>query len=242
MVPIPFAGPLVLVGGGSLSAASLATARAALGALPAWGAAAPVLVAADGAADRLAALGEAPALVLGDLDSVADPEGWRARGVRVERLAEQDTTDFEKCLYATEAPLYLGVGFIGRRLDHSLAVLNALVTRAGGHGAAKRVVLLTEHEVIFAARPGRRYAFALAAGETVSVFPLAPVGALASTGLVWPLHALTLAPAGVQGGVIGTSNRATGETVTLGFDRAGALLLLPRAALGEALAQVASEA
>lgn len=209
-------GPVVLAGGGALSAEALARARARAG----------PIVAADGAADRLLALDARPDAVIGDLDSLDDAGGWAARGVAVHRLDEQDTTDFEKCLYATRAPLYLAVGFTGRRLDHGLAVLNAMARRPD-----KRVILVGESEIVLAAPAGRRLDLALAPGATVSVFPMAEVACAPSRGLEWPLDELVLAPSGR----IGTSNRATGP-VSLAFEGPGAMLLLPPEALDEAIA------
>ncbi|MEL6208377.1 MAG: thiamine diphosphokinase, partial [Pseudomonadota bacterium] len=167
---------------------------------------------------RLAHLGVQPSRIIGDLDSMADPAAWRAAGVAVDAVAEQDTTDFEKCLYRTEAPLYLAVGFTGVRVDHTLAVLNTLVRRAD-----KRVILVAEREVIFPLPPGRRLRLEMAPGDTVSIFPLAPLRCAPSQGLTWPLDGLVFAP----GQRIGTSNRALGGPMEIGFEDPGALVFLP---------------
>lgn len=217
-LPLAFGDPVTLVGDGDFDAAMLAEARAI----------APVVVAADGAADRLAELGIAAAAVIGDLDSI----GARGRAVadRVIRLPEQETTDFEKCLYATEAPLYIGVGFTGRRLDHTLAVLHALLARP-----AKPIVLLGQAEAIALAPAGRTIRVDLPADDRVSIFPLRPVSGR-STGLRWPIDGLELA----AGARIGTSNAALGGPVTLSFDGEGALILLRRHALAPLAAEIAA--
>ena len=62
----------------------------------------------------------------------------RAAGAAVHAVGEQETTDLEKCLYSVEAPLFLGVGFLGGRVDHQLAAMNALVKYAGRAGGAGR--------------------------------------------------------------------------------------------------------
>ena len=111
--------PVTLVGGGAVDRATVDEARAI----------APELVAADSGADRLAGWGMVPAGVIGDMDSIGDPDRWRAGPTRFLSLAEQETTDFEKCLYATRAPFYIGVGFTGPRVDHLLAVLHAMLAR-----------------------------------------------------------------------------------------------------------------
>ncbi|MEO0993761.1 MAG: thiamine diphosphokinase [Pseudomonadota bacterium] len=217
--PIPFDAPVTVVGGGPFDRAALAEARA-LG---------PSVVAADQAADRLAALGERPDLVVGDLDSIGNAEAWRQSGVRVLHLTEQDTTDFEKCLYATEAPLYLAVGFTGGRIDHGMAVLHAMLARP-----AKRVILVGEQEAAALIPPGRRLAVVVTPGSTVSLFPLAEIRGTHSEGLRWSVDGLTLR-AGRQ---IGTSNIADAPEIAVAVDRPGALLTVERsalAALAEAL-------
>lgn len=208
-LPLRFAEPVTLVGDGALDPAMLEDARAI----------APVLVAADGAADRLAAMGLRAAAAIGDMDSIG-PRG-RAAVERVVALAEQDTTDFEKCLYATEAPFYLAVGFTGARIDHTLAVLHAVLARPD-----KQVVLIGEAEVMAFAPHGRAIRLVLPAGARVSVFPLLPVRGT-SEGLRWPLDGLALAP----GERIGTSNQAAGGPVSLRFEGQGALVMLERATL-----------
>jgi thiamine pyrophosphokinase len=203
---------VTLVGGGPFDFADLETARAR----------APVLVAADQAADRLREMGRMPDLIVGDMDSISDLEAWRRRDVRVLHLTEQDTTDFEKCLYSTEAPLYVALGFTGGRLDHTLAVLHALMRYP-----EKRVVVVSAAEAVVLLPPGRVLRLPVRAGETVSIFPLAETTGTLSEGLVWPVEGLTMAP----GRQIGTSNIASAHEIALAFDRAGAVLMLRRESL-----------
>ena len=42
------------------------------------------------------------------------------------QIAEQVTTDFEKALYSTRAPVTVALGMTGKRLDHTLAALDAV--------------------------------------------------------------------------------------------------------------------
>jgi thiamine pyrophosphokinase len=212
-LPIRFETPVTLVGPGARDQAAVEAAQRH----------GPVLIAADSGADRLAEMRLAPRVVIGDMDSIADLARWRAGPQRFVQLAEQDSTDFEKCLYATEAPLYLAVGFTGRRLDHSLAVLHALLRYA-----EKRVVLVGEHEVSALAPPGATLRLKLTPGARVSIFPLLPVRATHSRGLAWPVDGLELA----AGAKIGTSNQATQPIIELAFDGPGALVMLEPAALG----------
>ncbi|MEM7746104.1 MAG: thiamine diphosphokinase [Pseudomonadota bacterium] len=206
-LPIAFDAPVTLVGAGALSRDALVTALDR----------APRLVAADGAADRLAQWGIAPDAVIGDMDSISD--GLRAApgSAIVRHLPEQETTDFEKCLYATEAPWYLGVGFTGGRLDHTLAVLHAMLARP-----EKQVIMLGERDAAVFARPGRVLEMTLAEGAVVSIFPLRPVTGVISEGLEWPVDGMFFAP----GEHSGTSNRATGAPFRLSFDAPGALVMV----------------
>lgn len=88
---------------------------------------APVIVAADGGGDVPLPPGAMLRAVIGDLDSLRDPAALRDQSVAVHAVAEQDSTDLEKCLYCIDTPLFIGVGFLGGRVDHTLAALNALV-------------------------------------------------------------------------------------------------------------------
>lgn len=217
MSPLGFSGGVMLVGGGDVDDGALALARARTA----------HVVAADGGANRLADWGLGADAVIGDMDSVVDAEGWRRRGAHLLPLAEQDTTDLEKCLYSTEAPFYLGIGFTGRRFDHTLAALHALL-----RWPAKRVVLLGVEDAIFLAPPAWRAT--LVHGARVSFFPLRPVSGLASEGLEWPVQGLAFAP----GERIGTSNRATAAGVSASFDRPGMAAMVERAHLDAVLASL----
>jgi thiamine pyrophosphokinase len=209
--------PVTLVGGGPIPDGALEAALAL----------APVAVAADGGGDVVLPGGRRFAAVIGDMDSLRAPERLAAEGVPVHRLAEQDTTDLEKCLYATEAPLTLGVGFLDGRVDHHLAAMNALV-RYG----RKRVILIGSRDVCFLCPP--LLEMTLAPGTRVSLFPLAPATGTVSTGLRWSVAGLTLSPAGR----IGTSNEALGGTVRVGFDAPVVLAILPRPLLGAVAADL----
>lgn len=213
---IPFQSGVTLAGAGPFDAEDLRAARAL----------APRIVAADGGADRLAALGARPELVIGDMDSLARavPEG-----ARLIPVAEQDTTDFGKCLARLSAPLIVGIGFLGGRLDHTLAALSVLLEHAEA-----RVVLLGGEDVAYIAPPGR--AVTVEPGARVSFFPLLPCRGVASEGLRWPVEGLAMA----AGGVIGTSNEAIAARIGARFEPPGVVTILPRRCL-EAVARSLGE-
>ena len=148
---------VTLAGGGPFGAALLARALAL----------APVIVGADGGADRLLRLGAEPTAVIGDFDSISATARARLAG-RLFPIAEQETTDFDKALRSIAAPFVLGLGFAGARLDHGLAVLNALVRQAD-----QRCLLLSPQDVTFVAPPEMRLDLPL--GSRFSLFPMGAV-------------------------------------------------------------------
>jgi thiamine pyrophosphokinase len=178
---------LVIVGGGTVDHDLLAELYTSGG----------HLVAADGGADEIVAAGLRPELIVGDFDSIRDPFGWYGK-TRLMQIAEQETTDFEKALYSTRAPLTVALGMTGGRLDHTLAALDA-VTR---YAERRRIVLVDEEDIAIVLTA--KFSFTVGRGERVSVHPLAPVTFWRSEGLEYPLDMVKLAP-GVR---TGTSNKA----------------------------------
>ena len=184
---ISFEGLLVIVGGGVVDRDLLRDLYAGGG----------HLVAADGGADEIAAAGLVPEAIIGDFDSLSDPGEWLGR-TRLIRIEEQETTDFEKTLYSSYAPVTVALGMTGRRFDHTLAALDAVARYA-----SERVIILVDEADIAMALTGS-FTFEVAAGDRVSVHPLAPIRFKRSVGLEYPLNGVRLAP----GERTGTSNRA----------------------------------
>lgn len=209
--------PITLVGGGQIYEGDLEIALTL----------APTCVGADGGAAEAMAREVPLQAVIGDFDSF-DPSLAEKLAKDVKHLIkEQETTDFEKALARLKAPVILGVGFTGGRVDHQLAALHVLL-----RFAHQPCVLFGEHEVIFLAPP--YFSLPMQEGDVVSLFPLVPVQG-SSSGLRWPIEGLRFAP----DRQIGTSNEALGP-VTLTFDRAGMVVLLSRrylAAVIESLGQ-----
>ncbi len=182
---------------------------------------APYVVAADSGADRALAAGVVPRKVIGDMDSrtAALPSG-----VDVFLVEEQDSTDFEKCLRLTDAPLTIGCGFLGGRLDHSLAALHALIS-----GAGRRVILIGEEDIVFASP--LNWEIQLDIGTRISFFPIHPCKAKRSSGLRWPIDGLEFE----AGHMIGTSNMAERSTVRADFENRGCVTILPKSWLAAAV-------
>ena len=196
--------PITLVGGAGLSDQLFDQALQV----------APLVVAADSGADRALAHGITPRAVIGDFDSISQAAPAALPEAILHQMQDQDSTDFDKCLRSVTAPLILGVGFCGDRLDHQLAACNTLVRYP-----LQRCVLLGETDLVFLCPPAIH--LPLDAGCRVSLFPMGAVEGL-SDGLKWPLRGLNFAP----DGQVGTSNAATGP-VHLTITAPKMLVMLP---------------
>ena len=60
------------------------------------------LVAADGGANFLPTR-LVPKYILGDLDSIVSPELWVAKGSKLIKINDQESTDFDKCISAIKS-------------------------------------------------------------------------------------------------------------------------------------------
>ena len=189
---LKFDGPVILVGGADADIEFLKRHAH----LP--------MVAADGGANQLRRNSLVPQSVIGDLDSVTDIEHWQSVS-RVIEVGEQDTTDFEKCLYLVDAPLFIAVGFSGNRLDHTLAALHVMQKLH----QKKRVVLVSDDDAVCVC--SETVEIGLPIGTRVSVYPLNRIVFTSSSGLLYPLDGLVMQP----GEMIGTSNASSGSQVVL---------------------------
>ena len=211
--------PITLAGGGSLQKKDLERARA-IG---------PEVVAADGGADATHSADITPAAVIGDFDSISSTTRAALHPDTLHHIPEQDSTDFDKCLRNISAPLVLGVGFTGARIDHQLANFNTLVRYPG-----RRCILLGATDISFLAPPS--FALELEPGTPVSLFPMGVVEGV-SDGLEFPIGGLTFTP----DGRVGTSNTATGP-ISISLTAPKMLMILPASTFEAAAAALLDNA
>ena len=179
-------------------------------------------VGVDGGAEHLMRAGVAPAAVIGDLDSLGD----HARATFADVLchvAEQSTTDFEKAVLRVEAPLILGLGFTGGRIDHVLSALNVMARHID-----RAIVLADVNDACFVTRIGQTV-LDVPDGTRVSIMPLGPA-TVTSRGLEWSFDETLMTPDGFTS----PSNAARAAKVTITTD-GPVLVTLPRAFLPQAL-------
>lgn len=197
-------GGVTLIGGGSCESGDMDMALQY----------APDLIAADGGGDRALSFGLYPRAVIGDMDSLSAQARSTLGPDRLHHVAEQDSTDFGKCLRMVEAAFFLALGFTGKRIDHTLAALSQIAT-----DRYPPVLLIGRDDVIFRALPEME--FHLPTATRFSLYPMGPVTGR-STGLRWPIDGLEFSP----DGQIGTSNETVGP-VTLSIT-GNCLILLPK--------------
>lgn len=209
--------PITLVGGAEISSELFFLAQR-------FG---PRIIAADGGAASVLGFGAVPEVIIGDLDSVTEADLTKLRSDQIISVSEQESTDFDKVLQRVDAPLFLGVGFLGSRIDHELAALSSLM-----RFAHKKVILIGEQDIIFVLPA--KFSMSLELDERVSLFPMSETS-VKSRGLYWPTDGLTFHPMSQ----IGTSNKATGP-IELTTDQVGMLMILPKDYLAGAIDALAA--
>lgn len=156
---------------------------------------ADLVIAADGGAASLEAIGRRPDVVVGDLDSI-DPalvERLSAAGVAVERHpAAKDATDAElaidRAVDAGARRITVIGAFAGERLDHELANLLLLTDRAWA-GATDDLRMVRGGTTVRALHGPGRLEIEAGPGATVSLLPVGgDATGVATTGLRFPLN------------------------------------------------------
>jgi len=185
-----------------------------------------LVVAADGGAGSLEAIGRRPDLLVGDLDS-ADPglvERLRSAGTRIEsHPADKEASDTELALEAvfaagaTEVILLGAIG--GDRLDHAVANLMLLADPAL---AGRDVRLAHGSSVARALHGGGRLVVDGTTGDLVSLLPVGgDAQGITTDGLRWALTGATLG----LGRSRGLSNEVTTPHASVRLER-GTLLMI----------------
>ena len=138
-------------------------------------------------------------------------------------ILDQETTDFQKCLAVCDADIFLGVGFLGGRLDHQLAAFSTLLNEP------RPVVLIDEAQLVFVVP--LEFSVDLEAETPVGFYPMVSIEA-SLRGVRWPLSNAAMSPIGQ----IATSNVALGGALEITVDGPGLLAIMPRRYLVAVLA------
>ncbi|RKP05561.1 thiamine pyrophosphokinase [Thamnocephalis sphaerospora] len=167
-----------------------------------------------------------PEFLCGDMDSALAPVvAWfEAKGVEVCRIADQNSTDFEKCIRRlehwehehclTESPVSLMpiivLGALSGRFDHCMHAINVLHKQR----SARRIYLMSEASVAFLLDEGEHtiHVDRSLEGPTCGLLPVGIAHAtLSTTGLRWNLDGADTR----FGGMVSTSNALDQDTVTI---------------------------
>ena len=174
--------------------------------------------------------GDAPDLIIGDLDSLRDDVEtyYRSKNVQIERVADQDTNDLDKALRflertRPEVPERVFVyGAFGGRFDQEMASIQALFRWKDSFG--HRLWLYDEENCafllgenidneIFLPNYGENHESCVGEGPTCGLIPIGmPCESVITDGLKWDLDgSMPLR----FGGLISSSNRVMKERVRI---------------------------
>lgn len=180
-----------------------------------------LLLCADGGADTVRRFGGQPDVIVGDLDSISDPDGPDV----IRRDADSTGTDLNKSL---EHALTLGVteavltGVTGRRTDHTLWNLSLLAT----FGRRLRLAIVDDYCRMWWVPAGGHATITGPVGTRLSLSPLTGSAAgITTQGLRWALTGDTLR-AGERDGI---SNEIAVSPATVCVAGPGDLLLVTQA-------------
>lgn len=183
-----------------------------------WCLAADLVIAADGAVDRLPLHLHKPAVVVGDLDS-ASKAGARSSEAVIHN-PEQSSTDCEKALNVVFSHYKMSeiaiISHEGDYFDHVLASTFAVAD------ANLSSLIGLRRGVAIAVQPGPMRRFRTSPGFRVSLLPLERCNGVNLNGVEWPLTESELA----LGRLVSVSNRATGRELSVGIESGVALLIL----------------
>ena len=150
------------------------------------------------------------------MDSIDETSKTQIGQDSIHFVSSQDDTDFEKSLNRINAPLILGLGFLGDRVDHQMAVQTALVKHYD-----KKVLLIGSHDLVFLTPP--KFSINLKNECRVSIYPMGECS-VGSTGLRWKTDEIIFSPLST----IGTSNCTIGSKIELHPSKPVVLTIIPR--------------
>lgn len=181
----------------------------------------PLLVCADGGANRLRRWKIRPHVIIGDLDSLIPLTKRVFSDVETILLPDQNSTDLEKALdYLLEHNYKRAVifGATGNQIDHSIANISILLKYSARMDLMLKDpifdIFFTTGKRTFPSKPGQRF----------SLMPAGVCRGVTTQGLLYPLSNEAL-EFGVREGV---SNQAVGDSVTVSVKEGNLLMMIER--------------
>ena len=181
-----------------------------------------IIIAADGGGNLLIEKKIIPHFIIGDLDSLSEKsrEYYKNRKVKVIRIKEQETTDFEKCLnfcLKSEIKEIYVMGGMCLRPDHTLNNISILKRY---HKKLNIKFISDEFEIFFI---DKKIDFAYKLNETVSFIAVPSASGVVTSGLKYKLSGDRL-EFGVREG---TLNSSVKKNISISF-KSGSLLLFKK--------------
>lgn len=177
----------------------------------------PLIVCADGGANKVRPFGIIPDAIIGDLDSITQKTRLYFSSVPIIRMTDQNSTDLEKVLEyllvnsVTSATI---VGATGDRPDHTMSNFSILLKYH------RKIALQFFDERCTVEVVQKKVRFTAEIGQQISLVPMGRCGGITTKGLKYPLKNETL-ELGVREG---SSNEASASSVEITV-KTGSLLL-----------------
>lgn len=167
------------------------------------------IIAADGAANKLADIGITPSIVIGDLDSIQNSEQFK-----VIHTPNQDESDFQKALKYLEQNQLLPtliLGADGGFIDHILFNIDIIMRN--------KCIFYSPPIIGYPLESSTEFSFKL--GSKISIFAM-PEAKISTTGLKWELNNSILKFPGFNS----LSNEVIKENIKIEIQEGAALLLV----------------
>lgn len=179
----------------------------------------PLIVCADGGANKVRPFGITPHMIIGDLDSITQKTRLFFSSVPIIHNPDQNNTDLEKALdyllsiNITSATV---IGATGDRPDHTMSNFSILLK----YHKKLSLRFFDERCTVEVVRKSVR--LRARAGQQISLVPMGKCSDITTAGLKYPLKKESLEP-GVREGL---SNEATGTHVSVTVQRGNLLLFI----------------
>ncbi len=177
----------------------------------------PLIVCADGGANKVRPFGIIPDYIIGDLDSITQKTRLYFSSVPIIHISDQNSTDLEKViefLLTSKIPSATIIGATGERPDHTMSNFSILLKYH------KRIALRFFDERCTVEIIQKKIRFKAQIGQQISLVPMGKCSGITTKGLKYPLKNESL-ELGVREG---SSNEASASSVDVAV-RSGSLLL-----------------
>ncbi|MFZ4620811.1 MAG: thiamine diphosphokinase [Bacteroidota bacterium] len=177
----------------------------------------PLIVCADGGANKVRPFGIIPDYIIGDLDSITQKTRLYFSSVPIIHISDQNSTDLEKViefLLTSKIPSATIIGATGERPDHTLSNFSILLKYH------KKIAMQFFDERCTVEIIQKKIRFKAEIGQQISLVPMGKCSGITTKGLKYPLKNESL-ELGVREG---SSNEASASSVDVSV-RSGSLLL-----------------